>query len=370
MEIERNNQSTKSEKTKDINNVINKKQKEPIQLEKQINNIIPKINNESTKSEKTKDINNVINKKQKEPIQLEKQINNIIPKINNESTKSEKTKDINNVINKKQKEPIQLEKQINNIIPKTNNQSITSEEKINNIIIDNNINIPRITGTKFNMIDLLKAGVHFGHVARKWNPNMSPFIFMKKKGIHIIDLSKTIIKLYQACKELIKIISFGKKILLVGTKAQAKEKVMFYAKILNMPCVTERWLGGLLTNFSTIRKSIKKMNNIEKMKKNGTFDTLSKKERLLINRIYSKLYKNLGSISSMNQLPGGIFLIDPYKEKIALSEAIKLKIPIFAMIDTNTNPNNIQFPIPSNDDSSKSINLILQIITNIIVKNQ
>ncbi|WP_185873017.1 30S ribosomal protein S2 [Blattabacterium cuenoti] len=219
------------------------------------------------------------------------------------------------------------------------------------------------------MIDLLKAGVHFGHLARKWNPNMRQFIFMKKKGIHIIDLSKTIIKLNAACQELKRIISLGKKILLVGTKAQAKEKVVLYAKILNMPCVTERWLGGLLTNFSTIRKSIKKMNNIEKMKKNGTFDTLSKKERLLINRIYLKLYKNLGSISSMTQLPGGIFLIDPYKEKIALSEAIKLRIPIFAMIDTNTNPNSIQFPIPSNDDSSKSINLILQIITNILKRS-
>ncbi|WP_185859716.1 30S ribosomal protein S2 [Blattabacterium cuenoti] len=220
--------------------------------------------------------------------------------------------------------------------------------------------------TNINTQDLLKAGVHFGHIARKWNPNMRPFIFMKKGGIHIIDLSKTIIKLEDACKGLKKIVTMGKKILLVGTKAQAKEKVFFYAKSVNMPCVTERWLGGFLTNFTTIRRSVKKMNNIEKMKKNGTFDTLSKKERLLINRLYAKLYKNLGSISSMTHLPGGIFLVDPYKEKIALSEAVKLNIPVFAMVDTNTNPNEIQFPIPSNDDSSKSIDIILKFITQAI----
>ncbi|WP_185866408.1 30S ribosomal protein S2 [Blattabacterium cuenoti] len=219
---------------------------------------------------------------------------------------------------------------------------------------------------KINTQDLLKAGVHFGHIARKWNPNMRPFIFMKKGGIHIIDLSKTIQKLEEACIGLKKIVSMGKKILLVGTKAQAKEKVFFYAKNVNMPCVTERWLGGFLTNFSTIRRSVKKMNNIEKMKKNGILDTLSKKERLLISRLYAKLYKNLGSISSMNHLPGGIFLVDPYKEKIALSEAIKLNIPVFAMVDTNTNPNEIQFPIPSNDDSSKSIDIILKFITKAI----
>ncbi|WP_185873681.1 30S ribosomal protein S2 [Blattabacterium cuenoti] len=217
-----------------------------------------------------------------------------------------------------------------------------------------------------NIQDLLKAGVHFGHLTRKWNPNMRPFIFMKKSGIHIIDLSKTIIKLKEACIGLKKIISIGKKVLFVGTKEQAKEKVCLYAKKINMPCVTERWLGGLLTNFTTIRKSVKKMNNIEKMKKNGTFDTLSKKERLSINKLYMKLYKNLGSISTMNHLPGGIFLIDPYKEKIALSEAKKLNIPIFAIIDTNTNPHGIEYPIPSNDDSSKSINIILEFIINTI----
>ncbi|AWU43667.1 30S ribosomal protein S2 [Blattabacterium sp. (Cryptocercus kyebangensis)] len=219
---------------------------------------------------------------------------------------------------------------------------------------------------KANTKDLLKAGVHFGHIARKWNPKMRPFIFMKKGGFHIIDLSKTVIKLDKACQELKKIVTFGKKILLVGTKAQAKEKVFFYAKSVNMPCVTERWLGGLLTNFTTIRKSVKKMNSIEKMKKNGTFETLSKKERLLINRLYVKLYKNLGSISFMNHLPGGVFLVDPFKEKIALSESIKLKIPIFAMVDTNTDPNGIDYPIPSNDDSSKSIDIILQFVTKAI----
>ncbi|WP_185863071.1 30S ribosomal protein S2 [Blattabacterium cuenoti] len=219
---------------------------------------------------------------------------------------------------------------------------------------------------KINTEDLLKAGVHFGHIARKWNPNMRPFIFMKKGGIHIIDLSKTVLKLEEACNGLKQIAKNGKKILLVGTKAQAKEKVLHYAKTINMPCITERWLGGLLTNFTTIRKSVKKMNNIEKMKKNGTFDTLSKKERLLINRLYAKLYKNLGSISNMNHIPGGIFLVDPNKEKIALTEAQKLKIPIFAMVDTNTNPNDVQYPIPSNDDSSKSIDVILRFVSEAI----
>ncbi|WP_185877210.1 30S ribosomal protein S2 [Blattabacterium cuenoti] len=219
---------------------------------------------------------------------------------------------------------------------------------------------------EINTQDLLKAGVHFGHITKKWNPNMKSFIFMKKGGIHIIDLSKTIIKLKEACYELLKIIKNGKKVLLVGTKDQAKDKVYFYSKIINMPCVTERWLGGLLTNFSTIRKSIKKMNNIDKMKKNGTFNTLSKKERLLIDRLYNKLYKNLGSISTMNHIPSGIFLVDPDKEKIALSEAKKLKIPIFAMVDTNTNPNDIHYPIPSNDDSSKSIDIVLKYITDFI----
>ncbi|AWU39235.1 30S ribosomal protein S2 [Blattabacterium punctulatus CPU2] len=221
---------------------------------------------------------------------------------------------------------------------------------------------------KANTQDLLKAGVHFGHISRKWNPKMRPYIFMKKGGFHIIDLSKTVIKLDKACQELKKIVTLGKKILLVGTKAQAKKKVFFYAKSVNMPCVTERWLGGLLTNFTTIRKSVKKMNSIEKMKKNGTFDALSKKERLLINRLYAKLYRNLGSISFMNHLPGGVFLIDPFKEKIALSESIKLNIPIFAMVDTNTDPNGIDYPIPSNDDSSKSIDIILQFITKAIQK--
>ncbi|WP_185858355.1 30S ribosomal protein S2 [Blattabacterium cuenoti] len=214
--------------------------------------------------------------------------------------------------------------------------------------------------------DLLKAGVHFGHIARKWNPNMRPFIFMKKGGFHLIDLSKTILQLKEACEELKKIVITGKKILLVGTKAQAKEKVSYYAKKIHMPCVTERWLGGFLTNFTTIRKSVKKMNNIDKMKKNGTFNTLSKKERLLVDRLYSKLYKNIGSISTMNHIPGGIFLVDPNKEKIALTEAKKLNIPIFAMVDTNTNPHGIHYPIPSNDDSSKSINIILKFISEAI----
>ncbi|WP_185877736.1 30S ribosomal protein S2 [Blattabacterium cuenoti] len=220
---------------------------------------------------------------------------------------------------------------------------------------------------EINTQDLLKAGVHFGHITKRWNPNMRSFIFMKRGGIHIIDLSKTIIKLKEACNGIYRIIKSGKKVLFVGTKPQAKEKIFFYSKKINMPCITERWLGGLLTNFSTIRKSIKKMNSIEKMKKNGTFNTLSKKERLLIDRLYNKLYKNLGTISNMNHIPSGIFIVDPNEEKIALTEAKRLRIPIFAMVDTNTNPNNINHPIPSNDDSSKSINLILKFITEYII---
>ncbi|WP_185873143.1 30S ribosomal protein S2 [Blattabacterium cuenoti] len=222
---------------------------------------------------------------------------------------------------------------------------------------------------EINTQDLLKSGVHFGHITRKWNPNMRSFIFMKRGGIHIIDLSKTILKLKEACNGINKIISLGKKVLFVGTKPQAKEKIFFYAKKIKMPCVTERWLGGLLTNFSTIRKSIKKMNSIERMKKNGTFNTLSKKERLLIDRLYNKLYKNLGTISDMNNIPSGIFIVDPNEEKIALTEAKKLRIPIFAMVDTNTNPNDINYPIPSNDDSSKSIDIILKFITEYIKKS-
>ncbi len=214
--------------------------------------------------------------------------------------------------------------------------------------------------------DLLKAGVHFGHTTRKWNPNMKQYIFMKKRGIHIIDLSKTIFKLKEACKRLKIIINNGKKILFVGTKDQAKNKVNLYSKSIKMPCVTERWLGGLLTNFTTIRKSIKKMNSIEKMKKQGTFNTISKKEKLLIDRLYYKLKKNLGSISSMNYIPGGIFLVDPNTEKIALEESKRLKIPIFAMVDTNTSPIGINYPIPSNDDSSKSIDIILKFVTEFI----
>ncbi|WP_185868358.1 30S ribosomal protein S2 [Blattabacterium cuenoti] len=219
-----------------------------------------------------------------------------------------------------------------------------------------------------NTKDFLKAKVHLGHLTRKWNPKMKPFIFMKKKGMHIIDLSKTILKLKQACDAVKQIIINGKKILLVGTKDQAKERISFYSKIVEMPYVTERWLGGFLTNFVTIRKSIKKMKGIEKMKKNGTFDTLSKKEKLLINRMYNKLYKDLGSISNMNHIPGAIFLVDPNHERIALDESKKLKIPIFAMVDTNTNPNEVHYPIPSNDDSSKSIDAILKIFTKSITE--
>ncbi|SFS74793.1 30S ribosomal protein S2 [Mucilaginibacter polytrichastri] len=210
--------------------------------------------------------------------------------------------------------------------------------------------------------DLLDAGVHFGHLTRKWDPKMSQYIFMERNGIHIIDLNKTLTKVEEAAAAIKQIVKSGRKVLFVATKKQAKDIVADYAKTVNMPFVTERWLGGMLTNFATVRKSIKKMSNIDKLTKDGTYSNLSKKERLMIQRERIKLESLLGGISDLNRLPAALFLIDVKKEHIAVSEALKLNIPTFAMVDTNSDPSNIDFPIPANDDATKSISLITGII--------
>ena len=219
---------------------------------------------------------------------------------------------------------------------------------------------------KTEVIDLLNAGVHFGHLTRKWNPNMAPYIYMERNGIHIINLYKTAVKIQETNSALKKIAATGRKILFVATKKQAKDIVAEKAKSVNMPYITERWPGGMLTNFVTIRKAVKKMAAIDRMKKDGTFETLSKKERLQVDRLRSKLEKNLGSISEMTRLPGAIFIVDTTREHIAVKEAKKLKIPIFAMVDTNCDPRDIDYVIPSNDDASKSISKILDLITSAI----
>lgn len=206
---------------------------------------------------------------------------------------------------------------------------------------------------------LLEAGCHFGHLKRKWNPAMAPYIFMERNGIHIIDLYKTAAKADEAAAALKNIAKSGKKILFVATKKQAKEVVADKAAAVNMPYVIERWPGGMLTNFPTIRKAVKKMSAIDKMTKDGTFDNLSKREKLQISRQRAKLEKNLGSIADLNRLPSALFVIDVMKEHIAVSEANRLGIPVFAMVDTNSDPTNIDFVIPANDDASKSIELIL-----------
>ena len=210
--------------------------------------------------------------------------------------------------------------------------------------------------------DLLDAGVHFGHLTRKWDPKMSQYIFMERNGIHIIDLNKTLTKLEEAAAAIKQIVKSGRKVLFVATKKQAKDIVAAQAASVNMPFVTERWLGGMLTNFATVRKSIKKMSNIDKMTKDGTYDVLSKKEKLMIQRERIKLETLLGGIADLNRLPAALFLIDVKKEHIAVSEALKLNVPTFAMVDTNSDPSNIDFPIPANDDATKSIQLISDII--------
>ena len=210
--------------------------------------------------------------------------------------------------------------------------------------------------------ELLNAGVHFGHLKRKWNPNMAPYIFMERNGIHIIDLQKTIVKLDEAAAAMKQIAKSGRKILFVATKKQAKDIVAERVQKINMPYVTERWPGGMLTNFPTIRKAVKKMSAIDKMATNGTFSTLSKRERLQITRQRAKLEKNLGSIADLTRLPAALFVVDIGKEYIAVSEAIRLSIPVFALVDTNSDPNIVDFPIPANDDASKSISLIINIV--------
>lgn len=214
--------------------------------------------------------------------------------------------------------------------------------------------------------DLLEAGVHFGHLTRKWNPSMAPYIYMERNGIHVINLYKTAAKLEEANEALKKIAASGKKILFVATKKQAKDIVAEKAKSIGMPYITERWPGGMLTNFVTIRKAVKKMSSIDKMKKDGTYDTLSKKEKLQVTRLREKLEKNLGSIADMTRLPSALFVVDTMREHIAVKEAQKLNIPVFAMVDTNSDPKLIDYVIPSNDDASKSIEKILSYVTEAI----
>ena len=209
---------------------------------------------------------------------------------------------------------------------------------------------------------LLDAGVHFGHLKSKWNPNMAPYIFMERNGIHVIDLNKTVAKLEEAASALKQISKSGKKILFVATKKQAKEIVAEAVKKINMPYVTERWPGGMLTNFATIRKAVKKMITIDKMSTDGTFDTISKKEKLTIAREREKLETQFGSISDMSRLPAALFIVDISKEHIAVAEARRLNIPTFAIVDTNSNPNLVDYPIPANDDAAKSISLIMDVI--------
>lgn len=210
--------------------------------------------------------------------------------------------------------------------------------------------------------ELLDAGAHFGHLKRKWNPKMAPYIFMEKNGIHIIDLNKTVIKIDEAANAIKQIAKSGRKILFVATKKQAKAIVAEKVSAVNMPYITERWSGGMLTNFPTVRKAIKKMNTIDKMGKDGTFDNLSKRERLQITRQREKLERVLGSIADLTRLPAAMFVVDVLKERIAVGEAKRLQIPVFAIVDTNSDPS-VDFPIPANDDATKSIGLILDVMT-------
>lgn len=213
-----------------------------------------------------------------------------------------------------------------------------------------------------NFQDLLDAGCHFGHLTRKWNPAMAPYIFMEHNGIHIIDLNKTVAKIDEAANALEAMAKQGKKILFVATKKQAKDIIAEKASSVNMPYITERWAGGMLTNFTTIRKAVKKMANIDKLASDGTFDNLSKREKLQISRQREKLEKNLGSIADLTRLPAALFVVDIVKEHIAVKEAKRLGIPVFGIVDTNSNPNDVDFVIPANDDASKSVGIILDAV--------
>ena len=220
--------------------------------------------------------------------------------------------------------------------------------------------------SKITVQQLLNAGVHFGHLRRKWNPQMAPYIFMEKNGIHIIDLNKTVLQLEDASNALKQMARSGKKILFVGTKKQAKDIIAEKAKGCDMPYVTERWPGGMLTNFQTIRKTVKKMSRLDSMVKDGTAETLSKKERLVLDRTKTKLEKDFGSIADLNRLPAAIFIVDIKREHIAVAEAKRLNIPTFGMVDTNSNPNDVDFAIPANDDAADSVALILDYVTQAI----
>ena len=214
--------------------------------------------------------------------------------------------------------------------------------------------------------DLLEAGVHFGHLTRKWNPKMAEYIFMENNGIHIIDLNKTLTRLDEATFALKNIVRSGRKIMFVATKKQAKDIITDEATRLNMPYVTERWLGGMLTNFATIRKSLKKLSQIDKLMKDEAFNNLAKRERLMVTREKAKLEKLLGGITDLNRLPAALFIIDVKREHIAVTEALKLNIPVFAMVDTNSDPTTVDFPIPANDDAFKSISIIVKHIGKVI----
>jgi len=220
--------------------------------------------------------------------------------------------------------------------------------------------------SRVNFQDLLDAGAHFGHLKRKWNPHMAPYIFMERNGIHIIDLQKTVVKIDEAASAIKQIAKSGRKILFVATKKQAKDIVAESITKINMPYVTERWSGGMLTNFPTVRKAVKKMTTIDKMEVDGTFGHLSKREKLQMTRQRAKLEKNLGSIADLTRLPAALFIVDIQKEKIAVAEAKRLQIPVFAMVDTNSDPNLVDYAIPCNDDAAKSISLVINAIAKAI----
>jgi len=222
--------------------------------------------------------------------------------------------------------------------------------------------------SNINTDELLQAGVHFGHLTRKWNPKMAPYIFMEKNGIHLIDLNKTTAKLDDAATALKNIVKSGRKVLFVATKKQAKEIIENESKRVNMPFVTERWLGGMLTNFSTVRKSIKKMQNIDKLATDGTYSNINKKERLMLDREKLKLKRLFGGIADLNRLPAALFIVDIKREHIAVAEAQKLNIPTFAIVDTNSDPTLVDYAIPANDDAAKSIALISKYMTDAIVE--
>jgi len=220
------------------------------------------------------------------------------------------------------------------------------------------------------MKELLEAGVHFGHQTKRWNPKMAPFIFGQRNGIYIIDLEKTVGKIEEACDFVREVASQGEGILFAGTKKQAKEAILSESQRSAMFSVTERWLGGLLTNFTTIRSSVKRMKDLEQMKEDGSFDALTKKERATLDKEWEKLQKNLSGVASMNKLPGAVIIVDPKKEDTAVREAKKLGIPIVALIDTNSDPDNIDYPIPGNDDAIRAIKLVLSILCDSILEGR